>query len=77
MRKDIAKEKIAKYDDLLNRIINITGTITDASGLYVGLKGDINGVVEGDKGAAEVRTIGAGGYNIQCYHYRTLIKRLR
>lgn len=77
MRKAVAAEKIAKYDDFLNRIIAITGTINDASGLYIGLKGDINGFVVGDKGSAEVQTIGAGGYNIVRYHYRTLVKPYR
>lgn len=73
MRKDISKEKDAKYDDLLDRVISITGPITDASCLRIGAKGDLNGIVKGEKGDADVKTIGAGGYNIQCYHYRTLI----
>ena len=75
MRKAIAAEKIAKYDDFLNRIIAVTGTIQDASGLYIGLKGDINGFVIGDKGCAEVQTIGAGGYAVQRYHFRTLVHK--
>lgn len=77
MRKALAAEKIAKYDDFLNRIIAITGTIEDASGLYIGLKGDINGFVSGNKGSAEVQTIGAGGYAVQRYHFRTLVKPYR
>ncbi len=76
MRKDIAAEKDRKYDDLLNRVIAITGSITDANGLHVGLKGDLDGVVKGEKGIAEVNTIGAGGYAIQCYHHRTLVKKI-
>lgn len=75
MRKAISAEKIAKYDDFLNRIIAATGTIQDASGLYIGLKGDINGFVIGDKGCAEVQTIGAGGYAVQRYHFRTLVHK--
>ena len=76
MMRDIAIEKDRKYDDLINRVIAITGPITDASGLYVGLKGDLDGQVVGEKGIAHVQTIGAGGYNIQCYHYRTLVKKI-
>lgn len=77
MMSDIAKEKDRKYDDLIERIVPITGTITDASNLYVGPKGDLNGWIDGEKGSAEVRTIGAGGWNIQCYHWRTLIRKLK
>lgn len=87
MLRDIAIEKDRKYDDLLNRVIAITGPITDASGLYVGLKGDLDGDVIGEKGVAHVQTIGAGGYNEhvildsgrhgQRYHYRTLVNKVR
>ncbi len=76
MLKDIAVEKDRKYDDLLNRVIAITGPIKDAYGLYVGLKGDLDGVVVGENGTAQVQTIGAGGWNIQRYHYRTLVKKI-
>ena len=71
--KDLQKEADAKYDDIIVRTNAIVGTITDASGLKVGRKGDLNGIIIGDRGQAKVQTIGAGGYNIQCYHFRTLI----
>ena len=76
LSKDLNNEADAKYDDIIERTNKIVGTIIDASSLSVGLKGDLNGFIVGDKGTAEVRTIGAGGYNIQCYHFRTLIKRV-
>lgn len=66
------EEKKAKLLHLVARISDITGPITDARGLYI-YAGDLNGVVLGEKGAAKVNTIGAGGYNIQCYHYRMLV----
>lgn len=51
----------------------LVGEITDASGLSVGSKQDLNGFIVGTRGTAKVQTIGAGGYNIQCFHFRTLI----
>lgn len=73
LKKELEQEKKAKYDDIVNRANKICGTITDATGLYVGEKGELNGLVIGDRGRAYIETIGAGGYNIQCFHFRTLI----
>lgn len=67
------EEKKAKLVDLITRINKVVGTITDASCLTIGGKGDINGYVVGTEGRAKVETIGAGGYNIVCFHFRTLI----
>lgn len=64
--------------NLLERVTEKTGKITDASGLIVtsGNQGYavINGLVIGENGNAVVESIGAGGYNIQRYHIRTLVK---
>lgn len=76
MMDDIAKEKTRKHDDFIERIVPITGTIVDASNLRVNPKGDLDGWIEGDKGTAEVRTIGAAGYNIVRFHYRTLVRKI-
>ena len=73
LRKELEQDKKAKYDDIVNRANKICGTIMDATGLSVGEKGELNGLVIGDRGTAYIETIGAGGYNIQCYHFRTLI----
>lgn len=71
------KEVEAKYKDLVLRVTKVVGLIEDASGLTIGNQGgEINGIVKGQKGVCEVRTISAGGYNIQCFHYRVLINRL-
>lgn len=75
--KVLENEKWVKYDDLVSRVTEITGTITDASALSIGNQaGELNGIIVGENGKVRVETIGAGGYNIQCYHYRVLIHRI-
>ena len=74
-KKDIDKEWIRKYDFIIERTNQIVGQITDASNLKIGAKHDLNGFIIGTKGTAKVQTIDAGGYNIQCYHFRTLINK--
>ena len=73
LRKMLEREADAKYDFIIERTNAITGKITDATNLSVGGKGDLNGYIIGEKGTAKVNTIGAGGHNIQCFHFRTLI----
>ena len=73
LEKDLTKEWNRKYDFIIERTNEIVGKITDASNLKVGAKGDLNGYIIGTKGTAKVQTIGAGGHNIQCFHFRTLI----
>lgn len=75
VQKDLEEEANRKYDFIIERTNEITGKITDASGLKVGAKDDLNGYIKGEKGIAKVQTIGAGGYNIQCFHFRTLIHK--
>lgn len=63
--------------DLLNRVKDITGEVTNWSDIHLA-DGNIfpvlNGYVEGKEGRAEVESILAGGYNIQRLHIRTLVK---
>lgn len=73
MARAMEEEKRAKLLDLIGRIMSTVGTITDAAALRIGPEGDINGYIEGTEGKAKIQTIGAGGYNIQCFHFRTLI----
>ncbi len=74
--KELEKEKNNKLLDLMNRVTAITGTIIDATNLKINAKGDIDGVIYGEKGNCKVNTIGAGGYNVQCFHYRVLVKKI-
>ncbi|MNW28099.1 hypothetical protein D3C74_49110 [compost metagenome] len=73
LERELEESKKSKTVDLVNRVKNITGTITDASGLRVNARGNLDGFVVGLEGKANVKTIGAGGRNIQCFHFRTLV----
>lgn len=74
----LEEEKNRKYKELLDRVTEVVGTITDASNLTIGNQnGEINGFVIGHEGKCSVETISAGGYNIQCFHYRVLVKPIR
>ena len=77
LEKDLIQEANRKYDFIIERTNAIVGTITDASNLKIGAKDDLNGFIIGTKGTAKVQTIGAGGYNIQCFHFRTLINKMK
>lgn len=77
LHAELSSEADRKYDFIVNRACAIVGVITDASGLHVGAKQDLNGIVVGTRGVAKVSTIGAGGHNIQCFHFRTLISPVK
>lgn len=78
IKKMLDTEEQDKVLDLVKRVTKVIGSITDASMLHIGEQnGELNGIVIGTDGRCEVKTIGAGGYNIQCYHYRVLVKKLK
>ena len=63
--------------DLYNRVAEIVGKFENADNLKV-TRGNkdiavINGTVEGNGRIAKVQSVGAGGYNIQRFHIRTLV----
>ena len=67
--------------NLLNRVKDITGDVTSWHGLHVAPDNNgymiINGIVSGKMWRCEVESIGAGGYNIQRFHIRVLVKALK
>lgn len=77
LKRDLDNEANAKYDFIIERTNKIVGQITDASDLKIGGKGELNGIIIGTRGKAKVNTIGAGGYAIQIFHFRTLITEVK
>lgn len=74
INKILDREVEIKKLNLITRIQKKAGNILDASGLYIAGNGEINGWILGDIKKVKVETISAGGYNIQCYHFRVLVK---
>lgn len=75
--KIMDRELTNKRNTLIYRTMEVVGEITDASNLTVGDNGEINGFIIGKTGKAKVETISAGGWNIQCFHYRVLVKAVK
>lgn len=73
IEKMIAADKEIKLYQLKMRVEAEVGEITNAKYLSVSGKGDLTGVIEGKQGKAHVHSIMAGGWNIQRFHYRTLV----
>lgn len=77
LKKELEQEAKAKYDFIIERTNKIVGQITDASNLSIGNNGELNGIIIGTRGKAKVTTIGAGGWNIQTFHYRLLVHEVK
>lgn len=74
LEKDLTNEMNRKYDSIIIKANAICGQITDGQNLTIGGNGELNGFLIGTAGKAAIETISAGGYNIQCFHFRLLIK---
>lgn len=74
--KIIEKEAVAKEKILIARVNKEVGLIVKALRLNVGLNGELNGTIKGENGTCKIETIYAGGYNIQCLHYRVLVHKI-
>ena len=70
----IQEERNRKALYIYYNIYNRVGKVLDATNLYISSDGNINGCITGEKGQVNVNTILAGGYNIQCLHYRVLFQ---
>lgn len=74
--RDLEYDIQTKYDKIVARASKVVGDITDATGLSVADTGELNGTVMGGLGACTIKTISAGGYNIQCFHFRVLVRKV-
>lgn len=74
--KIIEREATAKEKTLIARVNKEVGLIVKAINLKVGLNGELNGSIKGENGTCKIETIYAGGYNIQCLHYRVLVHKV-
>jgi len=74
IEKIITNEAERKLVKFILTVEKKAGKIIDADMLYIGSDLSINGHVRGEIKNVKVWTIFAGGYNIQCLHYRVLVK---
>ena len=76
LNKVLDREVESKYKLFINRINKIDDNIENTNNLYIGVNGEINGYIKCKSCNIKVTTIYAGGHNIQCLHYRVLVKKL-
>ena len=74
------KQSLTLFTNLLNKVSSKVGNITDLSNLTTTSGNSeivLNGIVTGEFGKVEVRSILAGGHGVQRLHIRTLIKEIK
>lgn len=71
------EEAACKKADIIARCNDKAGGIDEVEWTYIGPDGRINGIISGSKGRFSIKSIFAGGYNIQCLHVRFLVHKLK
>ena len=72
IKSDVEKWKNREFKFMAERLKTEFGDIISTS-LYLGVDGNVNGIIQGSNKTARILTIFAGGYNIQCLHTRFLV----
>lgn len=71
--KDINELHDLTLKELIWMLKDNVGNIVEVKYLKYNSNKGFDGQIEGEKGTVNINTIGAGGYNVQKFHYRTLI----
>lgn len=69
----VKKQIEAQKETFYNRIADKVGNIEKIH-LKTAIDGTVEGTIKGDKTTVSINVIGAGGFNVQRFHFRTLIK---
>lgn len=75
--RSLDKEAASKKADIIARCNDKAGGIDEVEWTYIGPDGRVNGIISGPKGRFSIKSIYAGGYNIQCLHVRVLVHKLK
>ena len=78
--RNIEKETMSWFKaveaNFIDEIAKYCADILSVSNVQIGADGSINGTINASNGVFVIKTIGAGGYNIQRFHYRVIIKKV-
>lgn len=71
------KEAANKKADIIARREAKAGGMDEVEWTYIGPDGRINGIISGPKGRFSIKSVFAGGYDIQCLHVRVPVHKLK
>lgn len=78
--RNIQKEADAYFElekcRFIDEIVRNCAEVKSVEDVRIGMDGSINGTIYALNGTFNLRSIGAGGYNIQCFHYRVIITKI-
>ena len=72
IRRKCNEDIMYSFYDLVFKIKNLAGEVVDFN-LQTNQKNGVDGWIKGDLAKIVINTVPAGGYNIQRFHFRTLI----